>query len=207
MPDHTRPVFFVIGRRTDAQQVENVENMSQTVTTRDQDEYRALRATIRERGTARVCLFVGGFAAWGAMTLATTALASTPLATLLPLLLLAALFEAIYALHIGVERIGRYIQVFHEHEIDRGWEHIAMAFGRPKGAATMDALFLMPFALATAFNAAPAWLLHPTIEETVFVGGAHALFALRLFIARQAGQRQRAIDLERFAQLKRGSDS
>jgi hypothetical protein len=180
--------------------------MSQTVTTRDQNEYRALRATIRERGTARVCLFAGGFAAWGAMTLATTALASTPLATLLPLLVLAALFEAIYALHVGVERIGRYIQVFHEQETDRGWEHAAMAFGTPKGAATVDALFSWMFALATVFNAAPALLLNPTIEEIVFVGGAHALFALRLFIARQAGLRQRAIDLERFAQLKRGPD-
>jgi hypothetical protein len=179
--------------------------MSQTVTNHDQDEYTALRATIRERGTARVAVFAGGFVAWGAMTLATTALASTPLATLLPLLVLAALFEAIYALHVGVERIGRYIQVFHEPENDRGWEHVAMAFGRPKGSAAVDALFSMSFVLATAFNAAPALLLHPTIEEIVFVGGAHALFVLRLFIARQTAGRQRAIDLERFTQLKRGS--
>jgi hypothetical protein len=180
--------------------------MSQTVTKRDRDEYTALRATIRERGTARVALFAGGFVAWGAMTLATTALASTPLATLLPLLVLVALFEAIYGLHVGVERIGRYIEVFHEHENDRGWEHVAMAFGRPKGAATVDALFAIPFVLATVFNAAPALLVHPTIEETVFVAGAHALFGLRLFIARQATARQRAIDLERFTQLRRGSD-
>jgi hypothetical protein len=182
------------------------QRMSQTVTTRDRDEYRALRATIRERGTARVCLFAGGFVAWGAITLATATLASTPLATLLPLLVLAALFEAIYALHVGVERIGRYIQVFHEQGNDRGWEHVAMAFGRPKNAATVNALFSMPFVLAIVFNAAPALLLHPTIEEMVFVGGAHALFALRLFFARAAAARQRAIDLERFAQLKRGSD-
>jgi hypothetical protein len=179
--------------------------MSRTATKRDQDEYTELRATIRERGTARVAVFASGFVAWGAMALATAALASTPLATLLPLLVLAALFEAIYALHVGVERIGRYIQVFHEQENDRGWEHVAMAFGRPKGAATVDALFAIPLVLATVFNAAPALLLHPTIEEIVFVGGAHALFVLRLFIARQAARRQRAIDLERFTQLKRGS--
>lgn len=177
-----------------------------SLTGRDQEEYRALRATIRERGTARVCLFAGGFVAWGAMTLATAALTSTPVATLLPLLVLAALFEAIFALHIGVERIGRYIQVFHEHENDQGWEHLAMAFGRPKGAATVDALFSMPLVLATVFNVAPALLLQPTIEEIFFVGGAHALFALRLFVARAAAARQRAVDLERFARLKRASD-
>ena len=179
--------------------------MCQTVTARDQDEYRALRATIRERSTARVCLFAGGFVAWGALTLATAAVVSTPLATLLPLLVLAALFEAIYALHVGVERIGRYIQVFHEDAQDPGWEHVAMAFGRPKGAAAVDALFSMPFALAIICNAAPTLVVQPTIEEIVFIAGAHALFALRLFVARQAAGKQRAIDLERFAQLKRGS--
>src|SRR5712671_3249262 len=84
------------------------------MTGREQDEYSALRATIRERGTARICLFVAGLAAWAAVTIATAALASTPLAALLPLLLLASVFEAIFALHVGVERIGRYIQVFHE---------------------------------------------------------------------------------------------
>ena len=172
----------------------------------EQEEYIALRATIRERGTARVCLFAGGFVAWGALTLATAAIASTPLGTLLPLLVLAALFEAVYALHIGVERIGRYIQVFHEDAQHPGWEHVAMAFGRPKGTVTVDALFSIPFAIAIACNIAPALIVGPTIEEIVFVGGAHALFALRLFVGRAAAGRQRAIDLERFAQLKRGSD-
>jgi hypothetical protein len=171
----------------------------------DQEEYSALRATIRERGTARVCLFVGGFVAWAALTVATAVLSATPLATLLPLLVLAALFEAIYALHVGVERIGRYIQVFHEAPAD-GWEHAAMAFGRPKGAAIADALFSVPFVLAILCNAAPALVVRPTIEEIVFVVGAHALFVLRLLMARQAAARQRAIDLERFGQLKRRSD-
>ena len=84
------------------------------MTARDHEEYRALRATIRERGTARVCIFAGGIVAWAAVTITTAAMASTPLATLLPLLVLAAAFEVVFALHIGVERIGRYLQVFHE---------------------------------------------------------------------------------------------
>jgi hypothetical protein len=180
------------------------------MTGREQDEYRELRATIRERSTARICLFVAGVAGWTAATIATTALASTPIATLLPLLLLASVFEAIYALHIGVERIGRYIQVFYEADADddghqqRRWEHAAMDFGRPAGAPALDPLFTVPFLLAAAFNIAPAMLLNPIQAELIFVGGAHALFLLRVVVARQASARQRAIDLARFKQLKDG---
>ncbi|HKB46516.1 MAG TPA: hypothetical protein VKC57_02395 [Ktedonobacterales bacterium] len=184
------------------------------MTAREQEEYSALRATIRERGTARVCLFAGGIAAWTAATIATAALASTPLATLLPLLLLAAVFEAVFTLHVGVERIGRYLQVFYETDPSAPpaspalpglpkWEHAAMAFGRPPGAATTDALFTVPFLLAALFNAAPALITDPARVELVFIGGAHALFVLRLLVARHASGQQRAIDLERFQQLKR----
>lgn len=187
------------------------------MTAREQEEYSALRATIRERGTVRVGLFVGGTAAWAALTIATAALASTPLATMLPLLVLASVFEAVFALHVGVERIGRYIQVFYEEEAPtpagppappdrpalRGWEHAAMAFGRPAGAVAIDALFTVPFLLAALFNITPALLLNPIRTELIFVGGAHALFVLRLVVAKQAAAKQRAIDLERFQQLKR----
>jgi len=207
------------------------------MTARDQDEYIALRATIRERGTARVCVFAGGIAAWAALSIATAALAPTPVAVLCPLLVLAAVFEAVFALHVGVERIGRYLQVFHEGPngsggsepsgvsegsgssadaraagsrapLDAsargaGWEHAAMAFGRPKGAASVDPLFTVIFFLAALFNLVPALILEPLRVELVFVGGAHALFALRLLVARHAASTQRAIDLERFQQLKR----
>jgi hypothetical protein len=141
----------------------------------------------------------------------------------------------VFALHVGVERIGRYLQVFHEadgsdglggtdgsDESGRpdgsggsgrsgessgsgglwGWEHAAMAFGRPAGAVTSDALFTVPFLIAAFINAAPALIADPARVELVFVGGAHALFVLRLISARQAAGRQRAIDLERFQKLK-----
>jgi hypothetical protein len=53
------------------------------------------------------------------------------------------------------------------------------------------------------FNIAPLLVANPTRAELVFVGGAHALFVLRLAVARHAAATQRAIDLERFRQLKR----
>jgi len=174
-----------------------------TVTTvREHEEYTALRATIRERGTARVCLFAAGFVAWGALAVATAALASIPVASLLPLLVLAAVFEGVFALHVGVERVGRYLQVFHETGDRAAWERTAMAFGRPKGAAVADGLFTVPFLLAALFNIMPALIAQPTPAEIVFVVGAHALFLLRLAVARAAAARQRVVDLERFQVLK-----
>jgi hypothetical protein len=171
-------------------------------TVRELEEYRALRATVRERGTARAYLFVGGVVSWGALAVATATLTSIPVASLLPLVVLAAVFEAVFALHVGVERIGRYLQVFHESGDQAAWERTAMAFGRPKGAAVADALFSVPFLLAALFNIMPALIAQPTPAEIVFVVGAHALFVLRLAVARAAAARQRVVDLERFRQLK-----
>jgi hypothetical protein len=175
-----------------------------TPTPRDLNEYTALRATIRERGTARVSIFAAGSVAWAALAMATTATSPTPLATLVPLLALAAVFEAVFALHVGVERIGRYIHVFHETS-EAGaaaWEHAATAFGQPKGAVSVDALFTVPFALAGVINMIPALIVQPTIQEIVFVAGAHVLFGVRLIAARVAAAGQRAIDQRRFEELK-----
>jgi hypothetical protein len=178
-----------------------------TMTAREVEEYSALRATIRERGTARVLVFAGGIVSWAATAIATAALAHAPVATLVPLVVLASVFEAVFALHLGVERVGRYIQVFYESDgsgPSAGWEHAAMAFGRPPGAATTDSLFVVPFLLAALLNISQAMLFDPVRVELLWVGGAHVLFVLRLLAARHAAGKQRAIDLERFTQLENG---
>jgi hypothetical protein len=79
-----------------------------------------------------------------------------------------------------------------------------MSFGRPAGAVATDALFSIPFLIAALFNFAPVLVTNPIGVELIFVGGAHALFVLRVIVARVAAARQRAIDLERFQQLKAG---
>jgi hypothetical protein len=168
------------------------------MTPREQEEYAALRATIRERGTARVCLFAAGVAVWAALTVATMATSAPPVATLIPLLVLAASFEAIFTLHVGVERVGRYLAS----EFDDGWEKAAMAFGRPAGAASTDPLFVGLFVVAATVNFLPGLVAGPTPPELIFAGGGHALFLLRVLVARQIASRQRVIDLERFRQLK-----
>jgi hypothetical protein len=172
------------------------------MTPRELEEYSALRATIRERGTARVWIFLAGFTVWAALTITTAALASLPVATLLPLLVLSAAFEIVFALHTGVERIGRYIQVFFEAPGERGWEHTAMAFGRAFPGGGSDPLFAPYFALATVLNLVPAALARPVAIEWLVVGLPHILFVAHLWRGRRRSAVQRAVDLERFEKLK-----
>ena len=83
-------------------------------------EYEAMRATIRQRGTARMVLVPAALAGWAALTIGAAAVITVALSTLIPLLVLVAAFESVFALHVNVERIGRYLQVFHE-RAHAGW--------------------------------------------------------------------------------------
>src|SRR5262245_37342221 len=168
-----------------------------------QEQYRSLRATIRERGTARVWIFVIGMVAWSSLTLAIATLLAVPLATLVPLLTLVATFEAVYALHVGVERVGRYLEVF----FDDSWEAAAMAFGRPAHAAAVDPLFTIVFAIAALINLAPLLIAQPVVAEWIFIGGAHVLFGVRLVSAKLTAAKQRAIDRARFQDLRSAATS
>jgi hypothetical protein len=170
---------------------------------RELEEYKALRATIRERGTARSWILLVGFIGWAGSTLATAALAQLPVATLLPLFLLAATFEIAFSLFTGIERIGRFIQVVHENEeIDRGWESYAMAYARSFHVRGSDPLMATYFWIATFFNFVPALAAGPVPLEWGTVGAMHLLFAVRIFVARREAAQQRATDLERFRHLK-----
>ena len=175
------------------------------MTARELEEYRALRDTIRERGTARVWIFVIGFGIWGGLVMATVSIAALPEATLLPLLALAAVFEAVFALHPGVERVGRYIQVFYEGESNDSlnWEQTAMAFGRAFPSANIDPLFARFFWIATVFNFIPALVAGAVRIEWTWIGLAHILFLIRVVIAERHAAHQRATDLDHFLKLKR----
>ncbi len=173
------------------------------MTPREQEEYKALRDTIRERGTARVWIFIAGLVAWAGLVIATAALAALPVATLLPLLVLAAVFEAVFALHTGVERIGRYLQVFAEgDEGAHGWERAVMAYGQAYRGAGGDPLFAIVFIAAAVLNFVPVMVAEPVALEVGVVGTLHLLFVARVLVARRNAGRQRATDLERFQALK-----
>lgn len=172
------------------------------MTDRQIEEYRALRATIRERGTMRVWVFIVGIAVWASLAVATAALATLPVATLLPLLILAAAFEAVLAIHTGVERIGRYIQVFFEDVSDPGWEHRVMAFGRLFPGAGSDPVFTAYFLTATVFNFVPVLLAGAVPIEYGVVGAIHVIFIIRLLLSKSHAAHQRSMDLERFQKIK-----
>lgn len=166
---------------------------------RHDEEYAAMRATIRERGTARMVLLPLVFIGWAGTAIATAAVITVALSTLVPLMVLVAGFEAIFALHINVERVGRYLQVFHE--TDGGWEHVAMRFGQRFPATGPDPLFSRIFVLATSLNYLPAALGGQTIELVV-LAVLHLAFINRIRVARAVASKQRAQDLERFTALR-----
>jgi hypothetical protein len=171
------------------------------MTPRELEEYRALRATIRQRGTARFWLLLVGFGVWSALAVATAALLALPVATLLPLIFLATVFETIFALHTGIERVGRYVQVFYETD-GTGWEHAAMSYGTLFKSGGMDALCSPLFWLAALLNLIPVALAGPLAVDWAVVGALHGLFGWRVWSARQQAGRQRAEDLDRFTRLR-----
>jgi hypothetical protein len=167
---------------------------------RTDEEYRALRATIRERGTARMVLLPVIFIGWAATAIATAAVITVAVSTLVPLLVLLAGFEAIFALYVNVERIGRYLQVFHEPA--GGWERVAMSFGQRFPGTGPDPLFSRLFTLATSVNFLPV-ALGGGIPEIVVLAVLHLLFVNRVRMARAFAASQRVQDLDRFVALRR----
>jgi hypothetical protein len=173
-------------------------------------EYDALRQTIRERGTARLWLFWGTIALWGGAFLYVFSLPSLPRpATLVSLLILAAGFEAVAAVHFGVERIGRYLQAAYEDgpgfgNLGPGWETAIMEFGRRHESAGLDPLFSVIFSIAALLNVLPVVTVDRGGEFLALVG-AHILFVARVIRIRRAARRQRQDDLERFRQIIRAA--
>ena len=167
-------------------------------------EYEALRETIRQRGTIRMALVPAIFVGWAATAVATGAVITVAVSTLVPLLILVAGFEAIFALHMNVERIGRYLQVFHEQ--DGGWENVAAAYGRRfPGSGLPDPLFAQIFVFAISVNFLPVVLGFEHAVELVIVLIPHLIAVYRVRMARGASTRQRTEDLERFTALRDGS--
>jgi hypothetical protein len=174
------------------------------------EEYRALRATIRERGTARSVITIFIFVAWATLSCVVEAFSAPPAITLMPLVVLIAGFEIIFSLHVGVERIGRYLQVYFEEPpaAPPAWEHTVMRVGPPAGvpALALDPLLAGPFAVAALLNLVPA-ALHGLEEAPSFLGLPvelvvlsllHLVFVLRIIQARRYASRLRASDLETF---------
>ncbi|NQW05713.1 MAG: hypothetical protein HQ485_17040 [Acidobacteria bacterium] len=188
------------------------------------EEFRALRATIRERGSCRVVLAVAGLSIWALLHLAIQIWLPTPVTFLVALLVLAAAFEAVFALHVGVERIGRYLEAAYEatdknaknqvsDDPGPGWEHAAHAFGALSGdaAGRVDPLFGVLFVSATLLNVVPVVLMTlgtggpgaGPLSELALYGGLHLAVIVRIARARRFAGRQRDQELDIFTKLTR----
>jgi hypothetical protein len=171
-------------------------------------EYSALRATIAARGTVRMVLLPVTVIAWAIATSVLLLVAGLPVAVLFTLAILVAGFEAIHALHVGVERIGRYLQVYYETTPDGPrWETTAMAVGPALPGGGIDPLFAVVFLLAAVANLIPALVYEPTPVELGAVGALHAAFVIRVIRARIAAARQRAVELESFRAIRASPNS
>lgn len=166
-------------------------------------EYAALRQTIATRGTVRIALLPLTMVAWSAAAALLLLFSDLPATALFTLVILVAGFEAIHALHAGVERVGRYLQVFYE-DAPAGprWESTAMAVGPALPGGGIDPLFTVVFAAAAILNLIPALQPQPTLVELAVIGVTHLAFLLRIVRARGAAARQRAVELESFRALK-----
>ena len=170
------------------------------------EEYRSLRAAIRERSALRTVLFVVSIAAWALLASLVASLLALPLASLLPLVVLAAGFEAGHALHVGAERIGRYLYVRYESGITPPlWEGAIAAFGSghramPFGGGPAGAHFAGVYVAAVALNAFVT-ALGATAGEMAAIGVLHALVLVRIALAGRGARGQRARDQARFEQI------
>jgi hypothetical protein len=139
-----------------------------------------------------------GWAIAGATLLST----ELPIAALFTLGILVAGFEALHALHVGVERIGRYLQVYFERDPSGPrWESTAMRLGPGLPGGGVDPLFTVVFATATLANLVLAIVPEPTRADLIVLLAVHAAFIVRIVRARGAAARQRAVDLEMFRAL------
>ena len=168
-------------------------------------EFTALRRTISGRGTARMVIMPVTCALWAALAVVLFLFGQVSITGLLPLTVLVAGFEAIHALHVGAERIGRYLQVHYEAASDGPrWETAAMTVGPALPGGGVDPLFSAVFVAATVINLITNLEPLPAWEETAVIGACHAAFVFRVVRARIAASRQRAVELESFRALLLG---
>jgi hypothetical protein len=166
-------------------------------------EFGVLRSTIAVRGTVRMALLPTVVCGWAFVALIVLLYAELPVTVIFPLAILVAGFEAIHALHVGVERIGRYIQVNYESLPNAPqWESTAMRVGPALPGGGIDPLFTVVFMTATFANLVPVAAIAPERIEFGILAALHVAFIIRLVRARGAAARQRAVDLETFTAIK-----
>ena len=176
------------------------------------EEFRALRATIRERTTARVQLVVLVWVAWAALALAIMLVVPAPLLLLVPLALLLAGFEANLRVVRGTDVMAAYLRVTFEE--DRGvpaWETASARLDRRGRATRDDPLFIWIFValvaasylcvvLASGETAEASARNRQDVVDLALVTASHVGVAIRFVVARRWLQAVRRADGDRFGE-------
>jgi hypothetical protein len=174
------------------------------------EEFRALRATIRQRGSLRFLVTTITFSAWAAVLITACIAMVTPSLTLISLVVLCAGFEVNLAIHVGVERVGRYLQVKYESEGPNAaqWERTSMALRVPSGG--IDPLFSWIFVSALVLNwLMGVWLSEDAVSqefwgfsaEGLVLVGLHTAIAARWTLASRFARSQRVRELQAFQEI------
>jgi len=166
-------------------------------------EFSVLRQTIALRGTARMALVPLTCLGWAVLTLFVLLYGGPPVASIVSLAVLVGGFEAVHALHVGAERIGRYLQVYYETLPDGPrWETAVMTVGPALPGGGIDPLFSVVFVGTTIVNMVPAMVASVTPVELGVIALLHVGFVFRIVRARRAATRQRAVELESFKAMQ-----
>ena len=172
-------------------------------------EFLVLRETIRSRGAARPVVLLGGMSSWAVVLVAVLAWLPNPTASVVPLVLLLATFEVVRMLHLGVERIGRYIQVFYEEPPGGSaptgppaWEHTAMQLGPSLPGAGGHPYFLTVILVAATVNFLAVLFPGPVMVELVVMAVPHLAFIVWLVYCDRGMRKQRATELARYRALR-----
>lgn len=149
---------------------------------RTDSDVAALRATIRERGTARMALVPVIFIGWAAASIATAAAIGIAIASIVPLIVLVAGFETIFSLHMNVERIRQHLHALADGDAPPS----AGAATTPLAGVRPDPLFGRLFILATSVNFIPIALRFEYAAELALMTVPHFLLINRIRVARKA---------------------
>jgi len=173
------------------------------------EEFRALRATIRDRAIARVILLAISWVGWAAIATAIMlVLPATPLLAL-PLVLVLAAFEVNLVAVRATDRICDYLRVvFEERRAVPGWETASADLARRHPAATADPLFFwisvavlcanyLCVVVAVGETADPSARVREDSLDLAVATVLHGAVLLRFVLARRGLVSGRAGELER----------
>jgi hypothetical protein len=179
------------------------------------EEFRALRASVRERAIARVLLLAMTWLGWAALATAIMLVVPAPLLLTVPLVVLLAAFEVNLGTVRAAERVSSYLRVvFEERRAVPGWETASADLARRYPASRGDPLFLWVFVAVLCANylcvviaipetTDPSARTREDLLDLALVTALHMSLVVRFLLARRALHAGRARELERLRAVTR----